>query len=78
MVIFSPQAIIQIRPSSVILKCVKILPIGLLVELLSEQQASHPNQLILPTIDVWIPSKSIVTSFGFLSLQQVFTSKSLW
>jgi hypothetical protein len=40
----------------------------LFVELSSEQQISHPNQLIQRTIIFWIPYGSIATFFGFFLL----------
>jgi len=50
MVIFSPQMIAQICPLLWSPKYEKILPIGLVVELSSEQQTSLPNRLALPIV----------------------------
>jgi hypothetical protein len=47
------------------------------VELSNKQQISLTNQLILPIIALWIPSKSIEIFFEFLLFQQMFTFKLL-
>jgi hypothetical protein len=41
-------------------------PTCLVVGLSSEQHTSHPNQFALPTVVLWIPSRSIATFSRFL------------
>jgi hypothetical protein len=63
MVILSPQMTPQIRPSFVDSQVCKILPIGPIMELFSEQQISLPNWLALPIAALWIPFKSAKAFF---------------
>jgi hypothetical protein len=63
MVILSLQMTIWIHPSFVDSQVWKIPPIGLVVELFSEEQISFPNWVTLPTSNLWIPSNSTITFF---------------